>query len=120
MERDEPDETDELREYVLRYFGDLMTEAEWTGTAEQRARWKKRSRVLARERRRKYPALRQFPLSYKPPVSEDRIEYLNGVVRRILADHEGEVFLNRCPECARLLRSPQAKICYCCGHSQYT
>jgi hypothetical protein len=115
----ERDETDELRGYVLCYFSHLMTDAERTGTAEERARWERRSLVLAEERRRKVPAFQNVPLSYKPPTSEERIAFLDGVVRRILADHKVEVFINRCPECARILRTPQAKICFRCGHSQY-
>jgi hypothetical protein len=39
------------------------------------------------------------------------------VANRILKEHGDEVFLNRCYECDRILRTPQAKQCFWCGHS---
>ncbi|MBI1286031.1 MAG: hypothetical protein GC178_00470 [Flavobacteriales bacterium] len=35
---------------------------------------------------------------------------------RILSEHEDEVFLNHCPKCGRLARTPKAKQCRYCGN----
>ena len=38
------------------------------------------------------------------------------VATRILAEHADRVVLNRCPRCAGLTRTPQARWCPHCGH----
>ena len=37
--------------------------------------------------------------------------------RRVLAAHAEGVFLNRCPVCRRLVRTPLAQQCFWCGHN---
>lgn len=39
------------------------------------------------------------------------------VANRILAQHPEKVFLNNCPQCGKLARTPQAKQCRFCGFS---
>ena len=39
---------------------------------------------------------------------------------RILAEHSAEIFLNRCPNCHRLVRTPLAKQCLWCGYDWHT
>lgn len=34
---------------------------------------------------------------------------------RILTEHAPDVFVNRCPRCARVVRTPQAQQCFWCG-----
>jgi len=41
--------------------------------------------------------------------------FRRSVCRRVLADHEAEVFVNRCPSCGRVVRTPRAKQCFWCG-----
>jgi hypothetical protein len=36
---------------------------------------------------------------------------------RILREHAAEVFLNLCPRCGGLTRTPRAKLCLHCGHA---
>jgi hypothetical protein len=36
--------------------------------------------------------------------------------QRVLREHGKTVFLNRCPRCNRLVRTPRAKQCLWCGH----
>jgi hypothetical protein len=38
------------------------------------------------------------------------------VCRRILTQHAEAVFINRCPQCGRVVRTPQARQCFWCGH----
>ena len=35
----------------------------------------------------------------------------------LLANHSAEVFVNRCPQCTRIVRTPVARQCFWCGHS---
>jgi hypothetical protein len=36
--------------------------------------------------------------------------------RRVLAERGGEVIINRCPRCGRVVRTPAARQCLWCGH----
>ena len=35
---------------------------------------------------------------------------------RLLKEHAAEVFVNRCPRCNRIVRTPKARQCLWCGH----
>lgn len=37
------------------------------------------------------------------------------VCRRVLAEHGAEMFINRCPGCGRVVRTPKARQCFWCG-----
>ncbi len=37
------------------------------------------------------------------------------VKNRVLAEHTATVFINRCPKCDRLVRTPLARQCFWCG-----
>jgi len=37
------------------------------------------------------------------------------VRERMLVDHRSDVFINRCPNCSRILRTPKAQQCLWCG-----
>jgi hypothetical protein len=41
------------------------------------------------------------------------------IAQRILRDHPGEVYLNYCPACGALTRTPTARLCLSCGHSWF-
>lgn len=36
---------------------------------------------------------------------------------RVLNEHTDQVFINRCPNCERIVRTPRAKQCLWCSHS---
>jgi hypothetical protein len=36
-----------------------------------------------------------------------------------LAKHSDEIFVNRCPNCSRVVRTPKAKLCTWRGYSWY-
>ncbi len=38
------------------------------------------------------------------------------VCDRILDEHADKVFVNRCPECSHVVRTPRARLCLWCGH----
>ena len=39
------------------------------------------------------------------------------VCERILAEHGDQVFVNRCSQCHRIVRTPQARQCFWCGYN---
>ena len=41
------------------------------------------------------------------------------IAQRIIRDHPGEVYLNRCPACTSLTRTPTARLCLSCGHTWF-
>src|SRR4030095_9334248 len=45
--------------------------------------------------------------------------FFEGVRDRVLAEHSGEVSLNRCPKCGALARTPTACLCPSCNHTWY-
>lgn len=106
--------------YVFTYFGYLMTDNEkmaWRhytsvfkmgdSTAEQKAA---RTRLL----------LKKGWMTDNPEVLQlldNGIDaFKERTVRRLLSERSGEVFLNVCPKCGQLARTPYAKQCRC-GHS---
>lgn len=41
------------------------------------------------------------------------------IAQRIIRDHPAEVYLNHCPECGALTRTPTARLCLSCGHAWF-
>jgi ribosomal protein L32 len=41
------------------------------------------------------------------------------IAQRIIRDHLDEVYLNHCPTCGALTRTPTARLCLSCGHSWF-
>lgn len=48
-----------------------------------------------------------------------RVECRRRIRDRILLDHSEKVYMNRCPSCQRLARTPVAQMCTHCGKSWY-
>lgn len=42
--------------------------------------------------------------------------FRNKVRGRILKEHKGDVFINRCSQCNKIVRTPKAKQCFWCGY----
>ena len=47
-------------------------------------------------------------------------EFRRKVRNRLLSDWSAEVFVNRCPMCMRVVRTPQAQQCFWCGYDWHT
>ncbi len=45
--------------------------------------------------------------------------YRREVRQRVLRENGDQVFLNRCPMCSRIVRTPEARLCLWCGHSWF-
>lgn len=62
-------------------------------------------------------------LSDDPRVIDDAQAGWEGarthIAERIIRDHPDEVYLNYCPACGSLTRTPTARLCLSCGHSWF-
>jgi hypothetical protein len=110
------DDENELTIYVWNHYGRLLTpvdaKAGWAVHADAKARLGS-------------PQVAEFiwkrhKLADDPAVIEalaDGVEaFRRRTAKRVLSDHAAEVFVNRCPKCNRVVRTPKAQQCLWCGH----
>ena len=114
----------ELALYVTVYYCDLMTQQERLAYRHLTTTYKAtggRSDLAAQAEVRREGGVRARWLSEDTAVLTLAAEGLDGfrarTARRILDEHRDQVFLNYCPRCGGLTRTPQAKLCLHCGHS---
>lgn len=114
---------DDLANYVLANYGRLTTEHEravldhLTGLFKARRRSPQPGTAQDTENAEQY----LHRLSDDPAVIEDAQagweQARMRIAQRILDDHPDEVYLNHCPECEALTRTPTARLCLSCGYS---
>ena len=110
---------DELTHYIFHNYRGFLSVAETAAfkivVAEEKAR-----RASTEEARRR---LRSQFGSSGPAVSalleKGPIEFLITARDRLLNEHANEIFINRCPKCGALARTPQACLCPACNHTWY-
>jgi hypothetical protein len=111
----EYDDERELTRYIWEYYQTLMTEF------EQRVGW---AHLAEGKAAAGHPGVAQFILRRHGIAgdAEAELALANGVeafrqrvCRRVLAERGAEVFVNRCPKCHRVVRTPQARQCFWCG-----
>ena len=112
----EYDEDRELTRYVWDNYQQLMTEFEWrvgraiVGRAKATA---VKSPEMAGAFHREWGEVGvpevETALADGPEVFRQRVR------DRLLSERRSEVFVNRCPKCARVVRTPQARQCFWCG-----
>lgn len=113
---DKYDEEAELTLYIWDHFRNLMTSIEkLTNKAisvDQKSQHA--SPELARKMRERWGSLED------PDIAEalkDGVEaFRRSVKDRVIQDSGDEVFINRCPECQRILTTPKARQCLWCGY----
>ena len=108
---------DELTHYIINYYPHLMT-------MEEKAAQKSmigQAKVQHVETPRGKKVIGDFWVSKDPRVLEllaDGPEAFMARVRdRIMREHRDEVFLNHCPRCGALAKTPRAKQCPKCFFS---
>ncbi|MGJ8594220.1 MAG: hypothetical protein ACSHXF_16845 [Aquaticitalea sp.] len=52
-------------------------------------------------------------------IKNGETEFLINTANRILTEHESEIFLNNCPNCKKLARTPKARQCRHCGNKWF-
>jgi hypothetical protein len=123
---------DELLTYVMTYFSHRMTADEKLAESHLSAIEPLYLCRLLPDGRWEEDRTRQAPNSLKellrgaPKKSEDpEILFLarggseafrERTAQRILLQHRNEIFVNTCPSCGALPRTPRARQCRVCGH----
>ncbi len=112
----------ELSKYIVNYFTDLLTDKEKLGLKHLRSKYKI-------EHSDNKDNIEQRVRAYKTMgwLTEDKeiLELVSGgeedldrkIADRILREHRDKVFINNCPSCGRLARTPFARQCRHCGHN---
>jgi hypothetical protein len=110
------DDEDELTTYVwnhcARFFTRLEAKAAWAVYAEAQVR-------LGNAHVAEF-IWKRHQLADDPAVMDalaDGVEaFRRRTAMRVLSHHAHEVFVNRCPKCDRVVRTPKAQQCLWCGH----
>lgn len=108
---------DELTQYVFSNYGHLMTIREIAADRTITVRQKAGDSALPKLREmltRKWVSNDPEVLQLLEGGSE---QFYVNVRERILREHSAEAFLNRCPQCGGLARTPRAKQCRHCFFS---
>jgi hypothetical protein len=112
----------DLAWYVFRYFGDLMNPVErraWMHLAAT-VKLTGRSDVAAQKEARTKPKLYQRNLTDDPEAlrlaSSGWDAFIANTAQRILTESGDRVFLNCCPRCGKLTKTPKARQCRFCRH----
>lgn len=110
------DDDDELATYVWSHFARFLT------PVEAKAGWAVHADATARVGR---PQVAEFiwkrhqladDLAVMDALAEGVEMFRHRTAQRVLRDHAKEVFVNRCPKCGRVVRTPKAQQCLWCGH----
>jgi hypothetical protein len=111
----EYDEDRELTRYVWDHSGLLMTPFErQVGRAILgRARAASQSPVMAGMLNRHWGAAGDAEV--EAALADGPEPFRRHVRDRLLSERAAEVFVNRCPKCERVVRTPQARQCFWCG-----
>lgn len=118
MEENKYNEEKELDRYVLRYYPIFMTQLESLAQKAVFAEEKAQStdhEGMANMLRNKWGS--KDNLDVGAMLSDGVAVFRRRVRNRILKEHESEVFINRCTECNKIVKTPMAKLCLWCGFS---
>jgi len=111
-----------LASYVIRYYGQFMTHQEKLASRHlfgtEKATYG-RSDLAAQQETRRHLQMRKL-LSDDPAVLELTKDGANNFMlrtaERIMAAHSNEIYVNRCPRCGEVAKTPKAKQCRFCKH----
>jgi hypothetical protein len=111
-------EDDILTTYIWRHYTDLMTDFErqvghaMIGRAKADSSSNPEMQALLGQRwgRTDNPAINA--------ALHDGAQVFRRQVRdRLLDTYAGQILINRCPVCQRIVRTPKARLCVWCGHT---
>jgi hypothetical protein len=120
------DEADELRQYMLRNWGEFMTplerQAQWLAVLREKANYPDASTLVQKELRATYD--REVTDEARKLIGEnlnDVRRFQDQVANRIHAElATGALKPNRCPACDRIVKTPKARQCLWCGHDWHS
>lgn len=109
---------DELTRYVLAHYGRYCTESEDLALRVLNMRLKA-EHAQNPDIQRKLAEHRGLELTPEVQhlVAAGRVPTRLAIRKRLLRDHAADIFLNYCPKCSALCRTPLARMCVACGHS---
>jgi len=111
-------EESELWKYIGRWYNHLFTEDERFGPTAQRLRElvpdASPSDIKAILTERHGGKGESLPVVRQLQHEVDKLT--RRTMDRICREHTDELFINRCPECGRIVVSPTAKQCLWCGN----
>ncbi|REG90247.1 hypothetical protein [Flavobacterium aquicola] len=106
----------ETAEYIVTYFFNLLPEKE-------KLAWRHHSSILKLEENENPKSWEMY--KRKGWITDDKevldllkVGYDNfemNTAKKIIEEYPEKVFLNNCPECGKLARTPKAKQCRFCG-----
>ncbi|AZB11536.1 hypothetical protein EG344_23255 [Chryseobacterium sp. G0162] len=106
----------DIKNYIITYFKNLMTEDEKLALSYHMYTYKTSD---SHEMRRKM--IEKGSVSSDPEIAvflkNGYDEFELNVAQRIVAESSEKIFFNTCPQCSRLARTPYAKQCRYCGYS---
>ncbi len=102
--------------YIVLYFGNLMTGVERLALRHSRSTFKLDGVENEKLTKVYYKAGWLSPdLEVLKLLEDGDDQFMINCAERILKENSDKVFLNYCPNCGRLARTPQAKQCRFCG-----
>jgi len=108
----------EQANYIIAYYSSLLNPTEAKALRHQRSTFKLKDSNDDTQRRM---YLKTGWLSVDPEIlnylKDGYNQFILNCAERILKDNPGVVYLNLCPLCNKLARTPQAKQCRFCGHN---
>ncbi len=113
------DEVAALTEYVWRHYAHLLTASEaragiYRQPLDRDAATRAKGPEFADWLDRTYGPV-DMPELQRELAGGRAVLYLRAR-DRILREHQADVFINRCPACSRIVRSPVARQCLWCKH----
>ena len=105
--------------YIMKYFSNLLTE-------EEKRAWRHQTfteKVMystnpeKRTKRWKEKGLLTDDAAILALLAKGYDNFELKVAERVMRERRDEIFLNNCPKCDRLARTPKARLCRHCGYS---
>jgi hypothetical protein len=114
-----PYEIDDLTHYIFHNYSGLMTLAEklaYKNLMVERKTDDSSSEDMKRHLRRLFQSTETEVVAL---LDKGGREFLIATRNRLLRDHSKEIFLNHCPKCGALARTPKACLCPTCNHTWF-
>ncbi len=114
MSTKEYDERQVIEDYVWKHYGNLFTAIEKRGVfLVNGGIYPAGSRSAEQADRITGPVDAE---ELKAALADGVKALRSRAATRVIREHTGEVYIHRCPECNRVVRTPVANQCLWCGH----
>ena len=108
---------DEQRNYLIKYYGHLMKEAEHYAYKTTILRLKFPNVIDQEFRRLSFGLANGSDPEVQALLAKGDHAFFVKICKRLLREHKDAIFLNYCPRCSGLVRTPTAKQCRHCFFS---